>query len=100
MKKDGYTLNLVHLSVRTGNLKLVKYLLDTLKMKLAMSLPQFKGNEETEGENGVIDLPSIMVKVLESIDVEILDYLLDKFCPLFEWDIVTYFISLTANLSD
>jgi hypothetical protein len=39
-----------------------------------------------------------MMNVLESINIDILNYLLDKFCPLFEWDIITYFISLAVNI--
>jgi hypothetical protein len=43
MKKDGYTLNLIHLAVKTDNLELVRYLIEELKMKLSLALPHFNG---------------------------------------------------------
>ena len=39
-----------------------------------------------------------MLSLLEHIDIEILKYILDEFSPVFEWDVVTYFISIASNL--
>ena len=41
-----------------------------------------------------------MVKFLEYIDLENLKYLLNKFSPIFEWDVISYFIGIAANLRD
>ena len=41
-----------------------------------------------------------MLQLLEFIDIEILKYLLDIFSPVFEWDVVTYFMSIAVNLNN
>ena len=41
-----------------------------------------------------------MLALLDHIDIDILKYILDKFSPVFEWDVVTYFISIATNLQN